>query len=150
MAFRYICSVLTLITLFTFASCNDDDEAPAVTEVERVTSLLIGSGTIGTTWSIQSVDVDGVDYSDEFTDLTLEFSESGITSTNGREVFGATDSWRFDSDAATSLTTGSQLEIAIAEISENSLILRFTLDESVFGPGRQEAVAGENTFTFNR
>ena len=149
MVLRYFCSLVLLVSLITFTSCDDDD-SPSITEVERVTNLLVGSSAIGTTWTIQSVDVDGIDYTAEFTDLALEFSASGFTSTNGREVFGPTDSWSFDSDEATSFTTGSGLPITIIEITEKSLTLRFTLEESIFGPGRKEAVAGENTFTFFR
>lgn len=149
MKLKYLLSLSILISFLAFVSCDSDD-GPGLTEAQRVTNLLIGSANIGSTWSIQAVDVDGVNYTDEFSDLTLTFSETGFTSENGREVFEPTDSWTFTSEAATSFTAGNQLEMAIVEISEKTLILRFTLDETIFGPGRQEAVAGENTFTFFR
>ena len=143
-----ICTAIILTCFLSFISCKNDD-SPSVTEVERVKNLLIGNTSIGTQWNVASVTVDGIDYTDEFVGLTLTFSEGSVTSTNGKAVFDSSDSWAFTDESASIISTGSTgLQITIQNISNNSLVLSFILDEDVYG--RSEAVAGENVFTFTR
>lgn len=149
MIFRNILSLFALIFLVTLMACDGGDDGPTLTEAERVTALLIGDATQGTTWSIDNVDVEGIDYTDEFTGLTLQFSEGAITATNGRELFASTDSWSLN-EGATVITRGDGLQMTINEIMSNQLILEFVVDETIFGNGRSEAVAGRNVLTFTR
>ena len=143
-----ICTTIILTGFLSFISCKSDD-GPSVTEVERVKNLLVGNASIGTQWNVASVTVDGIDYTDEFVGLTLTFSEGSVTSTNGKAVFDSSDSWAFTDESASIISTGSTgLQITIQNISNNSLVLSFILDEDVYG--RSEAVAGENVFTFTR
>lgn len=146
---RSLLLVFTLSLITTFMSCDGGDDGPTITEAERVTALLIGDATTGTTWNINSVDVDGIDYLDEFTGLSIQFSDGAITSTNGKELFASTDSWTLNENA-TIITRGDGLEMTIDTIESNRLILVFVVDETIFGNGRSEAVSGTNTLTFTK
>lgn len=143
-----VLSLVILISVTTFISCDSDD-SPSITEVERVTNLLIGDASSGTTWSLSEADVEGVDYFDEFQGLTLTFTDGVVTSTNGRELFDTSDTWNLNEEA-TVLTRGDGLEIELNEITANRLVIAFNIDETVFGNGRSEAVAGRNVLTFQR
>ncbi|QSE97722.1 hypothetical protein [Fulvivirga lutea] len=144
----HIFSSVILFSFFAYMGCDSGSDDPSITETERVKTLLIGDAAIGTTWNIQSVTVGEVDYTDEFSGLSLTFSDGGVTAENGRAVFESTDSWSFNDESATSFTTGLGLNVTIQGITQNSLVLRFVLDETILG--RQDAVAGENIFTFTR
>lgn len=143
-----ICTAILLASFLSFVSCKSDDD-PSVSELDRVTNLLVGNATIGKQWDIAKVTVDEIDYTNEFTGLTLKFMEGSVTATNGKAVFDASDSWAFTNEKATIFTTGSTgLRITIQEITNTKLVLSFTLSESIYG--KMEAVAGENIFTFTR
>lgn len=143
-----ICTAILLTGFLSFVSCKSDDD-PAVVETERVKGLLVGNASIGTQWNISTVMVNDIDYTSEFTGLTLTFSDGSVTAVNGKAVFDPSDSWSFTDESATVFTTGATgLQITIQNITNNSLILSFILDESIYG--RSEAVAGENVFTFTR
>lgn len=149
MILKSIFNVFLLLCVLTFLACDSGSDDPAVTETERVTNLLIGNSSIGTQWTLSSVSVNDIDYTNEFTGLTLTFSEGSVTSTNGKAVFDSTDTWSFTDENASAFTTSSTaLQITIQEISNNSLVLVFILDESIYG--KVDAVAGENIFTFTR
>ena len=140
--------ILTLLSLSALCallvgiqSCKDDDD-PKQTDVERVTALLVGDA-----WNIQSVMVDAVNYTEDFTGLSISFTESTITSTEGKALFPASASWAFLSDAAEVLVIDGT-EMAISSISSNELVLEFEVSESIFG--RADAVGGTNQLTFTR
>jgi hypothetical protein len=149
MILRNLLSAAVLVTIFQYSSCKSggDDPVPA-TEIEKVSKLLIGDGTVGTTWTVSTVTVDGIDYSEVFTGFTLTFSEAGFNSTNGTVVFDVSDSWTLN-DTATKLTAGNGLELTITELTDNKFVFSFLWDETVFG-GRSNAVGGENIFTMSR
>ncbi len=149
MIIRALLSSFILLLLFNFSACDSSDD-PAVNEKDRVTALLVGNSTIGSTWILNDADVDGVNYFDEFEGLTITFNEGGgLIAENGKELFDASDSWELN-DAATQLTRGDGLVIDINEITNDQLVLEFVVDETIFGSGRSESVAGTNTLTFGR
>ena len=148
MKFRLIISFVAVIAVFQLASCDNGSDSPSVTEVERVRNLLIGTGTAGSTWTLNTATVDDIDYSEVFAGFTITFNETGFTSTNGSLVFASTESWSFKDETAKEIVTGSQLEITIDELTQNRLVFSFNWDETIYG--RVEAVGGRNVFTLTR
>ncbi|MEQ8924224.1 MAG: hypothetical protein RLO81_00340 [Fulvivirga sp.] len=145
---KHIFSLVILFSFFAYMGCDSGSDDPSISETERVKNLLIGDASSGTVWNLQSVNVGEVDYTDEFSGLSLTFSDGGVTAENGRAVFESTDSWSFNDESATSFTTGFGLDVTIQEITQSRLEISFILDESIYG--RKNAVAGENIFTFIR
>lgn len=146
---KLLLSSLFLIAMLQFVACDKGDDPPAQTEAQKVTALLIGSGGSGSQWSLSSVFVDEVDYTEVFQGFTMTFSETGVTTTNGTVVFESTDGWNFKDEAtATQIVTDSGLELTIDELTENQLIFSFEFDETIYG--RTSAVGGINVFTLNR
>jgi hypothetical protein len=109
---------------------------------------LIGSSASGTTWLLDNVTVDDVDYTEVFSGFTLNFSETGFTSTNGSLVFDATDAWSFADDTAKIIST-SNVDLTIETLIEKQFVFSFTWDETIFG-GITTAVGEKNIFTMSR
>jgi hypothetical protein len=138
---------LLVLPVILFANCGPEPTAP-LTKQEEVTQLLTGSGTSSKTWHLQSVSIDGVDKSSLFTGMTLSFTSSSFTVSNGGPVWPATGTWTFTSDAATTIRRNDGLEMTV-DATSSSLKLTLTWSKNTFGPGRQLSVSGQHVFTFN-
>jgi hypothetical protein len=136
---------LYTVCICFLANCSGDSD-PKQSKTEKVTALLT-SGT----WSLQTVLVDGIDQTEIYEDLTLTFTEDAITSTNGRVVWAESDTWQFTDDTATEIERGDGLHITLEEISNNTLVLTLTWDDTTFETGgRTSSLAGVHTFTFDQ
>lgn len=122
-------------------SCGGSD--PELSEVERKTAIMTKS-----TWKLNDVLVDGVDQTDVYDGLTIKFSGTGFTTTNGGLVWPATGTWNFKDDLGTTITRSDGVEIEVAEISDVKLVLTFTWDKTTIGPGRIGSLSGAHKFTF--
>ena len=145
---------IMLLSLIAFSiSCSSDgDDAPApLTKAEEVTILLVGDASdpnVGKTWSLATVDVSGIDYTDVYTNFTVDFTDGQFTITNGGPFFPGNGTWTFASDAAETVVLNSGVELTIQELSEQRLIFSVQIDETLYG--RTEQVGGNNIFTLNR
>lgn len=134
-----IISILSCSVLITNCKKKDDPKP----ETARVEELLKSN-----TWKIQSVTVDGTDQTALFNNMTLTFTATAYTTTNGGLVWPASGTWAFADASAKSITRSDGLEIAINEASATSLKLSLTWAKGTFGPGRVSSIAGNHVFSF--
>ena len=133
-------ALLAIVFAFAFLSgCKGDD--PSASEV--MTKMLTAN-----TWKISSVTVSGTDQTLLFTNMTLAFTATNFSTTNGGIVWPASGTWEFTDNTATSVKRSDDLEIDITETTATSLKLSLTWAEGTFGPGRISSVAGVHVFSF--
>ncbi len=144
-AFLLIATVATLIHL---SGCKggaaDPTPAPA-SKQEEVKAIL----TLPT-WKMQSVTVDGTDKTSIYKDLSLKFSATGFTSTNGGAVWPASGTWSFTNADATAVKRDDGLEVKLQEVTSTSLKLALTWSKTTLGPGRKESVNGQHVFSLGK
>jgi len=147
---KQLLSFLVLAGILQLMACDDGGGDPPVqTESQKVTAILVGSSTSGSQWSMTSVFVDEIDYTEVFDGFTMTFTETGVTTTSGSVVFESTDGWNFkDETTAAQIVTDAGLTLSIDELTENKLVFSFEFDETIYG--RTSAVGGNNVFTLNR
>ena len=134
--------ILLLSIVFAFVSlsgCKKDE--PSASEV--TTNKLISA-----TWKISSVTVNSTDKTSLFTNMTLKFTATNYTTTNGGVVWPASGTWEFVDATAKEVRRNDDLEITIVEATDASLKLSLIWDTGTFGPGRVSSVAGNHVFSF--
>lgn len=124
-----------------FAACGGDEETPTL--AEATTQLLTAR-----TWKLNKLTVDGTDQTSLMSKLTLNFSKSGFTATQGDPVWPASGTWAFTDDTGTVMKRSDGVEVAIVEVTDAALTLRLTWAKNTLGPGRSQSVAGVHTFAF--
>src|SRR5436190_15915809 len=82
-----ILNIITLIGLHSLSSCDKKDPTP-----QQINTKLLKSKT----WQVQSVTIDDVDKTSDFTGLTLQFQKSTYTTINGGVVWPSSGTWVFD------------------------------------------------------
>lgn len=97
------------------------------------------------TWDLQSVSVDGVDQTGVYKNLTIKFTGTNFTSTNGGVVWPASGTWEFTSLDATSFKRDDGIEVNV-EATDVTLRLTLTWTKTTLGGGRIESVKGKNVF----
>lgn len=130
--------LLLMVGLLSLGSCKKKAVAPDA-------AALLKSGT----WKIKTVTVDGADKLSLFTGMTLNFSATNFTSTNGAPVWPASGTWTFNSDK-TFLTRGDGVVVFVDNITEPSLGLSLSWSKTTVGGGRAGSVAGAHVFTFGK
>ncbi|MBX2915598.1 MAG: hypothetical protein KF856_10055 [Cyclobacteriaceae bacterium] len=135
-------ALATLVACIFLMACGGD-EPTEPTPVEQVRALLIANE-----WRLQQVQVDGVDKTDVYSGLKLQFNTTGFTATSGKAIWPATGTWSFTDDTATKLKRNDGLEIRIKNITAAQLELELTWSETTLGTGRTSAIAGMHVFTF--
>lgn len=141
----FYCLIILLIFsgLSFLQSCGGKGSDPS--PADQMKTILI-SGT----WNLQSASVDGVDKSSVYPGLTIKFTDTNFTTTNGRVVWPATSTWQFADATGKSITRGDGLAISIDEATTSKLILKFNWNQNTFGSGRASSVKGQNVFTFGK
>jgi hypothetical protein len=155
---RGLLSLLTItIILLKLSGCGKDDGPGevALTESEITTQLLTGASVdanVADFWSVTEVQVDNIDYTTTFSTFTIQFTDTGFTTSNDTVIFGDSGSWSFTSDDAQEIKLDNGLVISVRDLTETSLTMEFVLDDTIYGDegGRDEAVGGTNIFIMNR
>jgi len=152
-------SIVYLLSLsIFFVSCGGDD--PSTSEEETQLDKLKSA------WTLQSVNNDGADRTDEYENMTLTIS--GTFTTNGTYNYTSTatkwpsvspwkaiDTWKFKTDFVSS-TIVRQIDLLemnyVLSNNDNTLTLTFDYPDSGagFNNSRTETVAGGWTFTFSK
>lgn len=137
----YIFSLAVILSLLVLSSCGGGGSTPSATEV--TTNQLKAN-----TWRISTVTVDGVDQTTLFTGMTLSFTATDYTTTNGKAVWPASGTWSFIDNTAKKIKRSDNLEVTIAEVSSTTLKLSLNWATGTLGTGRVESVAGNHVFSF--
>lgn len=131
--------MLVLLFLPGCKSASKEDPSPS----DQMKSILT-SGT----WNLQTVTVDGVDKTSTYSALTLAFTATTFSSTNGRVVWPSLGNWQFSDETGRNIKRGDDLSIAIGEATTSKLVLSLTWNKTTFG--RVESVKGAHVFTFTK
>jgi len=130
-------------TLIYLSSCGGKGSDPS--PQDQVRSILT-SGT----WNLQGTTVDGVDQSSVYAGLTLRFTDTNFTATNGRVVWPATGTWQFADESGETFVRNDDVVVTIDNATSNNLVLRLTWNETTLGNGRSASVEGVNVFSFTK
>lgn len=136
-------AILSLAGLIMLPGCGGKGSDPS--PADEVKAILI-SGT----WALQTVLVDGVDQSTVYTGLTVRFTETNYTSSNGRVVWPASGTWQFVDNTGKSMVRNDGLVIEIEESNNSKLVLKLIWDKTTLGAGRTTSVKGAHVFTFGK
>jgi hypothetical protein len=137
--FRLIPIMVLAAGLTVLSSCGGDDPTPVQTMTKRL---------IAHPWELSSATVDGTDETTLYNGLTITFTETGFTTTNGGVVWPPSGTWEFIDKSAKIIIRNDDLQIEILESVNTSLKLGFTWTSDTFGPGRVGSVAGNHVLTF--
>ncbi len=138
----YIFSLAVILSMLVLSSCGGGGgSTPPATEV--TTNQLKAN-----TWRISTVTVDGVDQTTLFAGMTLSFTATNYTTTNGKAVWPASGTWSFTDNTAKKIKRSDNLEVTIAEVSSTTLKLSLNWATGSLGTGRVESVAGNHVFSF--
>jgi hypothetical protein len=142
---QYIVAILLLSgAVFTLSSCGGSDEP---SPIEKQQKLLAG------TWTINSVKVDGVDYTNLFTGFTLTFTENPprYSPTNGGKVWTTEEDLVFAGALGNAFVGPGSEIVSIETITANTLVLRMNWTTTTLGKGgRANSIAGNHEFTFTK
>lgn len=137
---------LILMLSLVLISCGDDDTGPAEpTAQERTSALLVGSP-----WTLQGVTVDGLNRTSAYAGLTVTFTGSAFTSTNGRGIWPASGTWTFANEEATIINRNDGKAITIQTVNQNLLRISMVIDQNSFVTGRTTSLAGTHVLVFER
>lgn len=139
-------SILVLLSIVAMLSSCKNDEDAAPSEQERVTEML----TAGGTWTLSSAKVDGTERSDIYAGLTINFTSTGFTTTNGGELWPASGTWHFESGSDDTIVFDNGMTVTVTSVSEDELHINFEWTEHTFEPGRLKSIPGEHVFVFTR
>jgi len=139
---KLLMSLLFVLSLFMLTNCGK--ETP-LTEAEKVTAVL-ASGQ----WKMNSASVDGTDQSSVYQGLTLNFTATGFTSTNGEPIWPATGTWQFTNDNARAMKRNDGVEVSINESTDSKLVLQMSWSKTTLGSGRINSVGGQHIITFRK
>ncbi len=128
--------------LINFSGCSDDKK---ISRKDEVTAALT-SGV----WKVKTVTVDAVDKTTTYKDLTLTFTTTAFTSTNGAAIWPASGTYTFTDGNATAIKRNDNLEIQIQEATTTSLKLGLNWTKTTLGSGRVESVSGTHVFSFTK
>lgn len=133
-------SLIVIIGLLFLTSCKKDDPEP---ETARIQKILAANS-----WVIQTVTVNEVDQTNLFTGLTLSFTMTNYSTTNGGVVWPASGTWEFVDETAKTIVRNDGLQITINEVTNTSLKLALIWSTTTLGGGRTASVAGDHEFSF--
>ena len=131
--------VLIIVALTIYlSSCKKN--TPSVTEVN--TRILTSP-----TWKIKKLLVDNADQTSLYTNMTLTFTNTTYTATNGEPVWPASGTWSL-SDDGLKITRDDDLIITVSSISDTELTLELDWTTTTYSGGRKSSVQGHHVFTF--
>lgn len=118
-------------------------EVPTLSE-ERLNEIYLTSSP----WRLERVTVDGINQTNTYRELILSFTRENYSSTNGRVIWPATDTWEFVNEGNTIFKRGDGILVTIQSITSNSMVLSLEWESTSIDTGRQLAIAGNHIFEF--
>jgi hypothetical protein len=139
-ASRIGAATFVMLSVLSCGKSSTTDPSPS----DQMKAILT-SGT----WKLQTVLVDGADKTSTYTGLTLNFTGTSYSSTNGRVIWPAGGGWQFADETGTHITRDDGLPVAIGDASASKLVLTLTWTKTTLG-GRGGSLKGVNIFTFGK
>jgi hypothetical protein len=130
-----------LLCAISTCSCNEEKE---LSQKEIIKANLIDA-----IWKIKSVYVDGVDYTNFYSGMTITFNETSYSATNGGVVWPASGTWQFNSSDGTKIIRGDGLEITLS-VTASQLDMLLFWPTTTYGGGRTKSITGNHVFTFSK
>ena len=121
-------------------SCGADTPTP---ETERIAKLLSEGA-----WTLHSATVDDVDKLSLYSGLSITFTETTFTTTNGGVQWPSSGTWEFTDATAKVVERNDGLLITLEEVSTTLAVISFQWDDTTFEEGRISSLGGEHVFTF--
>jgi hypothetical protein len=139
---KALSSILFVTALSLLLSCGgEDDPTPNEVTLAQLTQ---------SPWRISAVTVDNTDRTNLFTNLTLTFTATNYSTTNGGLVWPASGTWTFADESGQKIKRSDGVEITVVEASATTLRLSLQWAKGSLGAGRTGSVAGNHVFTFVR
>lgn len=127
-----------LIVLCLSAGCNKPNHTPSA-------QSLLTSGT----WKLKSATVDGTSTA-LYDGLTITFTNTAYTTTNGKVEWPATDTYKLSSDGKTITRGSDNLSVYVSALTSTSLTLSYLWAKTTLNGGRTESIAGNTVLTFGK
>lgn len=137
--FQYLSFVFAIGGMAFISSCGGDE--PSATEL--MTKKLIVHP-----WILSSATVDATDKTSTYSGLSITFTKTGFTATNGLPVWPTSGTWEFTDKKGSEFITNDDLVVEIVQATSTTLTLSFSWDVTTFEPGRTKSVDGNHVFTF--
>lgn len=137
--FKQLNYVILFLAVSQLTSCGSD---PNPTAQDKVLRMLTANN-----WIMQTVTVDDVDKTDFYNGLTIVFTTSNYSTTNGGGIWPASGTWTFTSSDGTTIQRDDGTEIYV-DVTNTTLKLTFTWNEVTLGNGRISSLTGLHVFTF--
>ncbi len=134
-----------MVSILSISISCETKEVPEISQ-ERLREIFL----IGSTWRLERVTVDGMNETDTYRDLTISFSQSSYSTSNGRVIWPETGTWEFVDDSNTVIRRGDGLLVTIQSITSNSLVLALVWESRSIDTGRKLAIAGNHIFEFGK
>jgi hypothetical protein len=132
--------VLAVGSLFFASGCKKGGGEPSPSDI---TSQQL----ISATWKVSTVTVDGTNQTALFDTMTLKFTATSYTTTNGGVVWPAGGTWAFVNENATTIKRDDGVEVALSDVSESGFKMTLVWNKRTLGSGRVSSVAGTHVFT---
>jgi hypothetical protein len=131
------------VAVLTACGGDDGPVTPTPTPADEARTKLTSGA-----WNLQSVTVDGTNRTSVYAGMTLSFTATNFSTTNGLPVWPASGSWSFANSEGTAITRGDGMAIQVTGLTTSSLQLQLVWDKTTYGPGRSESVDGTHVYTF--
>lgn len=135
--------ILTMAVLIFTVGCSGSKVQPSI-EDQQLQKML-------GTWKTSTVQVDGTDITDQYTDFTITFFKNGNTNemiaTNpGYAFYAGADVWVFatSSQASKIIRSSDGIEMSV-QVDQSNLTLLFNVPQASIG-GRVAGMSGNFTF----
>ena len=132
-------SLMVIISISAIPSCRKPDPTGKEINTKLITSKP---------WMLQSVTVDGVDQTAVYAGMTLSFTATHYTATNGEPIWLATGGWTFTDNSGKIIERADGLMITVISLSSTQLSLGLDWAQTTFGGGRVGSVQGNHVFNF--
>lgn len=128
--------LLSLLATSLLLACGGDD--PEL-ETDRIKRLLKDSE-----WTLQQALVNGVDETDLYGGLSITFTETAYTTTQGGALWPASGTWEFADATGKVIERNDGLLITIDSATPEEVTISFNWTDTTFGEGRLSSIAGEH------
>jgi hypothetical protein len=135
--------LLSIIVTLFFPGCDRDDPP---TKQEQIVEKL----TSAEAWQSPTVTIDGVDYSDLYKDLQINFTKDTYTSSGGAPVWAPSGTWAFLNKESNLMLLDGVTEVSINSISNDLLELTLYWSKDTFDPGRKRSVKGNHKYVLKK